>query len=323
MVYADMDVKDSPSLPPDRSPLALAAAERSLTDDELRWLTCAAHMAAAGKAAAQRLYGTPSGRSYLGRGAGGDRTLEIDRACEEAIRGVLEVEAPGDHRLVSEEAGISGSIGAPWCVVVDPLDGSLNAKHGLEPFGASIGVAQGDTLGDVLVGYVEDYLRPHAFAAIKDAGLLLAGEPGSGTTALLEPQRFDSDLIELVLLEAGRPDRHHFPFYELSHIAACGRSGDMRVRQIGSIALALCYLAIGVADVLVAAVRARSVDLAAGLVILREAGGGVGALTDSDYWSQPLDLEKRGAFVAWRRGLNGVEITSRARRLRTALLMSP
>ncbi len=50
------------------------------------------------------------------------------------------------------------------------------------------------------------------------------------------------------------------------------------MRQIGSIALSLCYLAIGAADVLVAAVQARSVDLAAGFLILREAGGGVAAL---------------------------------------------
>ena len=316
MVDADMSAQDL-------SPPPFASARRPLTEDEQRWLACAASMAAAGKAAAQPLYGTPLGRSYLGKGAGGDRTLEIDRACEEAIRRVLERDAPGEYRLVSEEAGIIGSAGAPWWVVVDPLDGSLNAKHGLEPFGASIGVARGDTLADVTVGYVEDYVRPHAFAAGKGAGLLLAGEPGSGSTALLEPQRFDSELIELLLLEAGRPDRHHFPYHDLSAIAACGRSGEMRVRQIGSIALALCYLAVGVADVLLAAVRARSVDLAAGLLILAESGGGVAALDDSDYWRQPLDLEKRGAFVAWRKGLDGAEIASSARRLRPALLLSP
>jgi myo-inositol-1(or 4)-monophosphatase len=316
MVNADMSATDL-------SPPPFAGARRPLTDDEERWLACAASMAAAGKAAAQPLYGTPLGRSYLGKGAGGDRTLEIDRACEEAILRVLVREAPGDYRLVSEEAGIIGSARAPWRVIVDPLDGSLNAKHGLEPFGASIGIAQGDTLADVTVGYVEDYLRPHAFAACKGAGLLLAGEPGSGSTTLVEPQRFDSALIELLLLEAGRPDRHHFPYHDLSAIAACGRSGEMRVRQLGSIALALCYLAVGVADVLLAAVRARSVDLAAGLVILAEAGGGVAGLDESDYWQQPLDLEKRGAFVAWRKGLDGAEIASRARRLRPALLLSP
>jgi myo-inositol-1(or 4)-monophosphatase len=307
----------------------------SLPNDEMQWLTCSAHMAAAGKAAARPLYGTAAGRASLGRGAGGDNTLEIDRACEWAMRQVLAEQAPGEHRLVTEEAGLIGPEDAPWCVVVDPVDGSLNAKHGLQPFGASVGVARGSTLADVTVAYIEDYVRPQAFAAVKGAGLVLAGDPQmSGlpqkggvasemTMPLCDAQRFESDLVELLLLEAGRPDQHHFRYHELSAIAACGRSGDMRVRQIGSIALSLCYLATGAADVLVAAVRARSVDLAAGFLILTETGGGVAALTDLDVWSQPLDLEKRSPFVAWRAGLDGAEIVSRARRLCPTLLLCP
>jgi len=102
-------------------------------------------MAAAGKVAAQGLYGTASGRVTLGRGAGGDRTLELDRACESAIIEVLELEGPFPYSVVSEEVGISGPEDAPWRVVIDPLDGSLNAKRGLEPFAASIAVADGDT----------------------------------------------------------------------------------------------------------------------------------------------------------------------------------
>jgi myo-inositol-1(or 4)-monophosphatase len=308
---------------------------KGMTDDETRWLACAAHMAAAGKAAARPLYGTAAGRAALGKGAGGDHTLEIDRACEEAIRKVLAEEAPGAHRLVTEEAGLAGPADAPWCVVVDPVDGSLNAKHGLQPFGASIAVARGGTLADVTVGYIEDYVRPQAFAAVRGKGLVLAGDPEQagplrewGTAAgrnapLSDPQRFESDLVELVLLEAGRPDRHHFQYHELSAFAACGRSADMRVRQIGSIALSLCYLAVGAADVLVVAVRARSVDLAAGFLILTEAGGGVAALTDTDVWAQPLDLEKRSPFVAWRAGLDGDEIVARARRVCSTLLLCP
>jgi myo-inositol-1(or 4)-monophosphatase len=286
-------------------------------NDEKLWLACAAHMAAAGKAAAQPLYGTAAGRVSLGRGAGGDNTLEIDRACEVAIRQVLAQEAPYEHRLVSEEAGLSGPADAPWCVVVDPVDGSLNAKHGLQPFGASIAVARGGTLAHVCVGHIEDYVRPQAYAAIKGGGLILTGD------AQTSAHRFESDMVELVLLEAGRPDRHHFQYQELSAIAGSSRSSEMRVRQIGSIALSLCYLATGVADVLVAAVSARSVDLAAGFLILAEAGGGVAALTESDVWSEPLDLEKRSPFVAWRAGLDGDEIVSRARRLRSTLSVCP
>jgi myo-inositol-1(or 4)-monophosphatase len=298
-----------------------------MTPDEEKWLNCAIHMGAAGKEAAQPLYGTASGRVALGRGAGGDETLELDRACETAIHRVLEREAPSPYVLVSEESGIAGPDDAPWRVVVDPLDGSLNAQRGLEPFGASIAMARGDTLGDVTVGYIEDYTRPRCFAAVKGAGLLRVGvaaetSPAAATVGAgpLDPHRFESDLVEIVLLEAGRPDRHHFEYHALSSPGAIGRSRDMRIRQIGSLALSLCYVAAGVADILVAAVRSRSVDLAAGLLILTEAGGSATALNDEDLWAQPLDLQKRCAFVAWRAGLDGTELASRSRELGQSLV---
>jgi len=313
---------------------AMDSAQTSASGDADRWLECVAHMAAAGKAAAGRLYGTAAGRVELGKGAGGDNTLQIDRACEAAMQGVLAAEAPAPYRLVTEEAGILGDRDAPWWVVLDPVDGSLNAKHGLQPFGASIGVAQTrlggeSTLADVTVGYIEDYVRPQAFAAMKGSGLLLAGRPcPEGLLARparepVDPERFESDRVEVMLLEAGRPDRHRFQYQGLSNVAAGGQSADMRVRQIGSIALSLCYLATGVADVLVAAVKARSVDLAAGFLILAEAGGGVAALDGSDVWTQPLDLKKRSPFVAWRAGLDGDDIAARGRALSSELLLSP
>ena len=136
-------------------------------------------------------------------------------------------------------------------------------------------------------------------------------------------QRFENEAVELLLLEAGRPDRHDFGYQDLVAIAGEGHSADLRVRQIGSIALSLCHLATGVADVLIAAVQARSVDLAAGFLILAESGGGVVALDGTDIWAQPLDLEKRSPFVAWRAGLDGPEIASRARGLGPALSLRP
>jgi myo-inositol-1(or 4)-monophosphatase len=310
---------------------------RPLTSDEERWLACAIRMGAAGKEAALPLYGTARGRTMLGRGAGGDRTMEIDRACETSMHRVLADEAPYPYRLVSEESGASGPEDAAWWVIVDPLDGSLNAKRGLEPFGASVAVARGGTFADVTVGYIEDYTRPRAFAAVKGAGLLPvgpagsvgpsgAGRPGAPAGAAptwAGPGGAASDTVEIVLLEAGRPDRHQFEYRDLSAMGACGRSPEMRIRQIGSLALSLCYVAVGVADILVAAVRSRSVDLAAGLLILREAGGDAATFSGVDLWAQPLDLEKRCAFVAWRPGLDGDEVKARARQIGRKLLVSP
>jgi myo-inositol-1(or 4)-monophosphatase len=293
---------------------------RPLTSDEERWLTCALRMAAAGEAAIQPLYGTSAGRVLLGQGAGGDRTMEIDRVCEDSIMRVLEEQAPAPYQLVSEETGFRGTADAPWRVVLDPLDGSLNAKRGLEPFCASIAVADGATLGDVRVAHIQDYLRPHSFSAVRGAGLLRA-RPGAPIAAEeLDRSRIENDLVEVVLFEAGRPDRHHFRYHDLSSMGGVGRSRDMRVRQIGSLALSLCYVAVGIADVLVAAVRSRSVDIAAGLLILEEAGGCAATLSGEDIRQQPLDLEKRCAFVAWRAGLDGEEIVRRGRHLETALI---
>ncbi len=284
------------------------------------WLTCAAHMAAAGKSAIQPLYGTSAGRQGLGRGAGGDETLQIDLACERAILDVLRAEAPAPYLLVSEEAGIVPQAGKSaeecrWRVVVDPVDGSLNAKRGLETFGASIAIAHGATLADVTAGYIEDYTRPRAFAAVKGGGLVQATAAGSWEPVELDQSRFRNDLVEIVLLEAGRPDRHHFEYHDLSSMGAVGRSRDLRIRQLGSLALSLCYVATGVADMLVAAVRSRSVDIAAGLLILAEAGGGAAALIDDELLAQKLDLEKRCGFVAWRAGLDAEEIAARGRQL--------
>ena len=296
-----------------------------MTSLEDQWLQCAALMAAAGKAAAQPLYGTSRGRVALGKGAGGDETLEIDLACERAIQEVLAREAPAPYALVAEESGIAGPEDAPWRVVVDPLDGSLNAKRGLEPFGVSIAVARGHTLGDVAVAYIEDYTRPRCYAATRGTGLVSAGGPAGVLTTPAQavapdPSRFASDLVEIVLLEAGRPDRHHFEYHDLSAMGAVGRSKDMRIRQIGSLALSLCFVAVGAADILVAAGRCRSVDIAAGLLILQQAGGGAATFCEQDLWAQPLDLQKRSAFVAWRAGLDSSEVVSRSRELGRTLL---
>ena len=297
----------------------LPGPKRLLAAGEQGWLECVWRMAAAGEAAIRPLQGTLAGRELLGQGAGGDRTMEIDRACEDSMLEALAEFAPAPYRLVTEEAGFRGPADAPWKVVLDPLDGSLNAKRGLEPFCASIAVAGGTCLGDVRVAHVKDYLRPHSFSAVRGAGLVRT-LPGLPVVAYeLDCSRLQNDLVEILLLEAGRPDRHHFQYSDLSSMGGAGRSRDMRVRQIGSLALSLCYVAVGIADVLVAAVRSRSVDIAAGLLVLEEAGGGVATLSGEDIRHQLLDLEKRCAFVAWRAGLDGSEIVTRARHLERTL----
>src|SRR5918997_1415467 len=85
-------------------------------------------------------------------GEGGDETTAIDAAAEEVV--VARIAATGESfTLVSEELGeASYGSGGPW-VVVDPIDGSLNAKRGLPSFALSIAVADGPHMGDVQLGY--------------------------------------------------------------------------------------------------------------------------------------------------------------------------
>ncbi len=93
----------------------------------------------------------------LRAGEGGDDTTAIDAAAEDAV--VRRLEATGaDFVLVSEELGerVFGAGGA-MRVVVDPIDGSINAKRGIPFFSVSIALADGETMGDVFLGYVYDF----------------------------------------------------------------------------------------------------------------------------------------------------------------------
>ncbi len=93
----------------------------------------------------------------LRAGEGGDDTTAIDAAAEDAV--VARLEALGaDFVLVSEELGerVFGA-GGRMRVVVDPIDGSVNAKRGIPFFSLSLAVAEGQTMGDVVFGFVHDF----------------------------------------------------------------------------------------------------------------------------------------------------------------------
>jgi len=283
---------------------------RALSPVEQAWLDCALEMSAAARRALVGLAGREPGRRVLGRGAGGDSTVELDQVAEDAIRAVLAQRAPGRFRLISEEVGIiegppSDDDGPLWRVVVDPVDGSLNAKRGLAPYSTLVAIAEGDRMADVVVAHVQDHTRRSAFAAVKGAGFW-AHDP-------VDPPPGGSG-IELVLLELGRPDRYAFGVAALAELGSRGGAG-VRIRQVGSLGLALCYVATGAADLLLSPSPSRSLDIAAGLLVVGESGGGAAALDGTDLATGPLDLQRRAPFVAWRAGLDGDAIATQARRL--------
>ena len=89
----------------------------------------------------------------VGDGEGGDETTAVDAAAEKAI--LERLASIEGTTIVSEEIGILGN--GPTRIVVDPIDGSLNAKRGIPFFSVSIAVAEGDTMADVFFGYVYDF----------------------------------------------------------------------------------------------------------------------------------------------------------------------
>ena len=109
-------------------------------------------------------------------GEGGDETTAIDAAAETAV--VHRLEQLDEHfTLVSEELGerVFGS-GAPWRVVCDPIDGSLNAKRDIPFFSLSLAVAEGATMADVVFGYVYDFGSGEEWTAERGRGAYLNGD---------------------------------------------------------------------------------------------------------------------------------------------------
>ena len=198
-------------------------------------------------------------------GAGGDRTLTIDALAEDVVLAELQLlhDAGARFTVVTEERGIVDFGDAGVLVVVDPIDGSLNAKRGLLHYAVSIAVAAGPRMADVVFGYVFDAGQGEEWRAVRGQGAWLddvALDPGV-------PERLTAaGLLEIVAIEAAAPVR-----------LAASSDGLLatahRVRALGTIAVALCQVAAGRADAMVSLGPCRSVDAAAAQLIVHEAGG--------------------------------------------------
>lgn len=224
----------------------------------------------------------------VGHGAGGDFTLVIDQEAEDAVFAVLErvAEEGAAFTAISEERGTVDFGSTDVLVVVDPIDGSLNAKRGGLSYSLSVAVASGDTMADVFYGYVFDFGNDEEWTAISDEGARLNGEP-------IDPSEVGNDL-EVVGLESTKP-----AFLTPSLLAAF--DGEVqRIRSIGSIALTLCQVAAARYDGMLSLRPCRSVDAAAGQLIVREAGGAVVFGDKSDPLAAPLDLAPHKPVAAGR-----------------------
>lgn len=224
---------------------------------------------------------------YEGVGEGGDNTLVIDKLCEDAVFAELEALHREGHEFtaVSEERGsVSfGDAASAVKVVIDPIDGSLNARRTIPLHSVSIAVAEGDSMEDVTFGYVYEFGAGEEFVATRGGGAELDGE---------QVQAPPGDGLELVALEASKPER-------VVKAAEVLRDRAYRLRSPGSIAVDLCYVACGRFDGMITTRSCRSVDAAAGQLIAREAGAAI-AFGGDPLEDAPLDLSARYDLAAAR-----------------------
>ena len=234
--------------------------------------TGAPDWAAACRRAARRVEGlleasptTVERAREIGRGEGGDMTVAIDASAEDAVFAELEQLAAAGHRFcaVSEERGEVDFGGTGTRVVVDPIDGSLNAKRGLPHHALSIAVAEGASAADVVFGYVYDFGPAEEWMATRGGGATL---DGVALDPALPERRDRHGRLELLAIESADP-RWVAQAIDDLHDAA------HRLRAIGAIAISLCQVAAARVDGMVSLKAARSFDVAAAQLIVREAGG--------------------------------------------------
>lgn len=222
---------------------------------------------------------------YEGVGEGGDRTLVIDRECEDVVFAELErLAAEGASFVaVSEERGeVAFGSGGEARVVIDPIDGSLNARRTIPSFAVSIAVASGPSMADVEFGFVHDFGADEEFLARRGAGAEVNGRP-----AAVAPV---AERFEVVGIESAEPE---WALPALESLA--GRV--YRLRVVGAIAISAAYVAAGRFDAMLSLRSCRSVDAAAAQLIVREAGGAV-AFGEGGLAAAPLDLEARYPMAA-------------------------
>jgi myo-inositol-1(or 4)-monophosphatase len=217
----------------------------------------------------------------VGDGVGGDETTAIDAAAERVVIERL-ADVP-NYTLVSEEIGevVKGN-GTPW-LVLDPIDGSLNAKRGLPYFCLSLAVADGPTMGEVTFAYVYDFGSREEWTARRGEGAWLNGSP----LGAVRPK----ETIEILAFEATLTS-------SIAEKASAVVGVAYRLRVMGSLALALCNLAAGRIDGVCSLKAARSVDIAAAQLLVREVGLAIELPQRPPFDEAPLDLVGHSRVVA-------------------------
>lgn len=211
----------------------------------------------------------------VSRKRAGDFVSDADRAAEAHIRNEIQRARPGDGWL-GEESGAAA--GGPRRWIVDPLDGTTNFLHGIGHWAVSVAL---EDQGSLLVGVIHDPLKRETFSAIRGGGAFLNGNPIAGSGC----KDMSAGLFGTGIPFGTMPhiDEHAADIARLvPHCAG--------VRRMGAAALDLAYVAAGRLDGFWER-RLQPWDIAAGLLLLREAGVSV------EGWTHDEDPAKSGTVI--------------------------
>lgn len=202
------------------------------------------------------------------RKARGDYASEIDKACEELIRTELARRYP-DHEILGEEHGKSGNSENVW--LIDPIDGTSNYLRGIPHYAISIALS---VKGRIEHGVVYDPVRDELFAASR----------GQGATLNNRRVRVSGrSTLSTAVLAAAFPFRNRrlMPAYSAMFDSLFDQCED--IRRAGAASLDLAYVACGRLDGYWE-LALKPWDIAAGALLVQEAGGVVMDIAGGDNW---------------------------------------
>jgi len=224
-------------------------------------------------------------------GAGGDMTMHIDRVAENVIIESLK-NLSIDILLISEEIGEKFigdrdiAVKSKRVLIVDPLDGSNNAIRGIPYSSVSLAYAEGTYMRDIIKAVVIDMNTKDVYWAKKKEGAYFNNNNISVS---------EIDITEKCFFELNLPMKNLFTY--INKLAPIIKR-FYRVRILGSSALTLCHIAKGSMEAFINLRSSnRLVDVAAGFLILKEAGGKIFSLNGIDI-DRELSISTRFPFIA-------------------------
>jgi len=252
------------------------------------WLKILVHCKDNVKAQIRPLFKTLSEpQPDLGKGAGGDPMKPVDLAAEKAIVEILQ-EHGVSFTLISEESGVKefGEKPKQCYATVDPIDGTTNLVRGLPFYASSIAISTKPTLSTVFAALVTDLFHDTTYTALEGKGAYRNDKKitASALTSL------DKAVIGL--------DLNSYNVKELMPQLTRLIQKTQHIRHFGANALELCYVADGLTDAFVdIRGKLRVTDIAAGFLIVKEAGGTITA-PEGHALDVKLDPKQQIKFIA-------------------------